>query len=332
MGPTNQCVARAGAMEAKGVFGLVSRESALVVNNILLAVGCFVVFTGTLWPMFAEMFWDRKLSVGAPFFEAAFTPFMVALGLILPIGAMLPWKRAHVGRTLRQLAPALILAVLLAGLVWTMQTGRSLLGPVGVFLGTWLVSGAVVDLLSRLGRGRDLSRLLRLPRADWGKAVAHSGLGITMLGISGLMAWQVEDIRTVQVGTPFQVGSYEFRLTDVQQNRGPNYFATTGTVEVTQAGAAVATLYPEKRSYPVAQMPTTEAAIDYRFLRDLYVVIGDEQDDGGWVMRTYIKPLANWIWAGCLLMALGGGLSLSDRRYRVAAGARKTAMQGVPAE
>ncbi|MBR9892694.1 heme lyase CcmF/NrfE family subunit [bacterium] len=325
--------ARAGAMQAKGVFGIVSRESALVANNILLAVACFVVFVGTLWPLVAEMLFGRKLSVGAPFFNMAFTPFMVMLGLLLPIGAMLSWKRAKVGRVLRQLAPALGLAIAVAGLFWTIQTGRSLLGPVGLFLGTWLVAGAITDLLSRIGKSRDYSRLMRLPRADWGKAVAHAGLGITMAGIAGLMAWQQEDIRVAELNQPFELGGYEFELLGVERVRGPNYFSTMGEVAVRQDGAEIAHLYPEKRDYPVAKMPTTEAAIDYRFLRDIYVVIGDPQTGGGWTMRVYIKPLANWIWAGCILMAIGGILSLTDRRFRVAAGARKTApAKGVPAE
>ncbi|MFZ5961491.1 heme lyase CcmF/NrfE family subunit [Thalassococcus sp. BH17M4-6] len=324
---------RANVMQAKGVFGVVSRESAVVANNILLAVACFVVFVGTMWPLVAEMAFDRKLSVGPPFFNLAFTPFMMLLGLILPLGSMMAWKRGKVSRTLRSLVPAFCLAVALAGLVWAMQTGRSLMGPIGVFLGVWLVAGAVTDLAGRLGQSRDLRRLARLPRADWGKALAHSGLGITMIGIAGLMAWQQEDIRVAQIGESFAVGGFELELRDVEEVRGPNYLSTMGVVGLSRNGTEVAELRPEKRNYPVAQMPTTEAAIDYRFLRDVYVVIGDAQDGGGWVLRTYIKPLANWIWAGCLIMALGGLVSLTDRRYRVAAGARKTrAAAAVPAE
>ncbi|MFD3191392.1 heme lyase CcmF/NrfE family subunit [Sedimentitalea sp. HM32M-2] len=324
---------RAGAMEAKGVFSMVSRESALVTNNILLAVACFVVFTGTMWPMIAEMFFGRKLSVGAPFFNMAFTPFMVLLGLIMPVGAMLPWKRGRLGRAMWPLRYAFVLAVALAVLAWAMQTGRSALGPVGLFLGAWMVFGALVDLWSRTGRRGDrLGRLLRLPRADWGKACAHSGLGVAMFAIAGLTAWEQEDIRVVQLGQPFQVGAYTLTLTDVVRAEGPNYYTTTGLVTLARGEREIAQLRPEKRDYPVARMPTTEAAIDYRFLRDVYVVIGDRQDDGGWTMRTYVKPLTNWIWGGCLLMALGGALSLSDRRFRVAAGARRTQAQGVPAE
>ncbi|SFT84183.1 heme lyase CcmF/NrfE family subunit [Sedimentitalea nanhaiensis] len=324
---------RAGAMEAKGVFGMISRESAVVTNNILLAVACFVVFTGTMWPLIAEMFFDRKLSVGPPFFNMAFTPFMVGLGLIMPVGAMLPWKRGRLGRAIWSLRYAFVLAVALGGMAWAMQTGRSMLGPVGLMLGSWMVFGALVDLWSRTGRsGGRLGRLLRLPRADWGKACAHAGLGITMFAIAGLTAWQQEDIRVVQMGEPFDVGAYTLTLQDVVQEEGPNYFVTAGAVTLAKDGREIAQMRPEKRQYPVARMPTTEAAIDYRFLRDVYVVLGDRQADGGWTMRTYVKPLTNWIWGGCLLMALGGALSLSDRRFRVAAGARRVAAQQVAAE
>jgi cytochrome c-type biogenesis protein CcmF len=324
--------ARATAMEAKGVFGLISRESGLVFNNILLAVSCFVVFIGTIWPLLAEMAFDRKLSVGAPFFNMAFSPFMLVLGIALPIGAMMPWKRASIRRTLKPLLPALGLAFALAGLAWAMQSGRSLFGPIGVFLGAWLVAGAAVDLWSRTGRSGRFARLLRLPRADWGKAVAHGGLGVTMLGVAGLMAWEQEDIRVVELNEPFEVAGYTLRLTEVNRVQGPNYFSTMATMELSKDGRAIGTLHPEKRQYPVARMPTTEAAIDGGFLRDIYAVIGDPQEGGGWAVRVYYKPLANWIWGGSILMALGGALSLSDRRYRVAAGARKRQPAGVPAE
>ena len=188
--------ARASALEAKGVFSMVSRESALLVNNVLLAVACFVVFIGTMWPLLAEMFFDRKLSVGPPFFNAAFTPFMIMLGLILPIGSAMPWKRAVISRALKPLRYAFVLAIAIGGLAYAMQSGRSLLGPLGLFLGAWIVMGTVVDLWGRTGRGSNrLRRLGRLPRADWGKMVAHAGLGVTMAGVAGLTAWSIDDIR-----------------------------------------------------------------------------------------------------------------------------------------
>ena len=324
---------RAGTMEAKGVFGLVSRESALLTNNILLAVSCFVVFVGTMWPLVAEMFFDRKLSVGPPFFNMAFTPFMLVLGLVLPVGAMMPWKRAEIKRAFYPLRYAFVLALAIAGLVWVMQTGRSILGPIGVFLAAWVVMGAVIDLASRTGRGGGRwGRLLRLPRADWGKMLSHSGLGITMLGVAGITSWQYEDIRVAQIGQPYDVGAYTITLNGVADSEGPNYLATIADITLSKDGRVLSEMRPEKRIYPVAQMPTTEAAIDYNLARDVYVVIGDEQDAGGWAVRTYVKPLTNWIWIGCAFMALGGCFSLSDRRFRVAAGARKTNAKAVPAE
>jgi len=320
--------ARAGVMEAKGVFSLVSRESALVFNNILLAVSAFVVFIGTIWPLIAEMAFDRTLSVGEPFFNAAFTPFFTLLAVILPVGAMLPWKRARLPRVFKSLVPALILAIALGGLAFALNTGRSLLGPIGVALGAWLVVGAIIDLYTRSGRGnlgQRVGRMFRLPRADWGKAIAHGGLGLTIFGVATLMAWQAEDIRVVNVGDSFEVAGYEVTLVGVNKVPGPNYNSTMAEMKVVKDGRDVATLFPEKRFYPVAGMPTTEAAIHQNLARDVYLVIGDAQDNGGWAVRSYVKPFANWIWLGTIIMAIGGAFSLSDRRYRVAASGRKAA-------
>ena len=324
--------ARANVMQSKGVFGLVSRESVLVVNNLLLGVAAFVVFVGTIWPLIAEMFFDRKLSVGAPFFNLAFSPFMVALGLILPFGSMLPWKRAQAGRVLRRLIPAFLLALAVLALTWSMQTGNSALGPVGLFLGAWLVAGAATDLWTRGRKGDRLGRLRRLPRADWGKAVAHSGLGVTMAGVAAMMAWEAEDIRVVQVGESYEIAGFTLTLENVRDVDGPNYISTMAELTLAKDDRVIGSMFPEKRNYPVAQMPTTEAALNNGFLRDVYVAVGDPQANGGWAIRTYYKPLANWIWGGSILMAIGGALSLSDRRYRVAAGARRRREKGIPAE
>jgi len=326
--------ARAGAMEARGVFSLVSRESALVLNNILLAVSALVVFVGTIWPLFAEIILGRTLSVGAPFFDAAFTPFFMSLAVILPPGAMLAWKRGTIAKAMQPLWGVVVLAVALAGLAFALQTGKSALGPVGVALGVWVVFGALTDLWQRTGRqgiAARLGRLGRLPRSDWGKAIAHAGLGITIFGIATLTAWQQEDIRTAQIGESFAVGAWEITLESVERAEGPNYSATVAAMRVSRDGKEIATLHPEKRFYPVAAMPTTEAAIRNGFLRDIYLVIGDAQTDGGYAVRTYIKPFANWIWGGAILMALGGLVSLTDRRLRVAAGASRR-VEGVPAE
>ncbi|MFA9230656.1 MAG: heme lyase CcmF/NrfE family subunit [Microgenomates group bacterium] len=327
--------ARASVLEAKGIFSMVSRESALVANNLLLAVAAFVVFIGTIWPLVAELIWGRSLSVGAPFFDAAFTPFMVLLAIILPIGAMMPWKRAEIGRTLRQLRGALALALAAVLLGYAVQSGKSALGPIGLGLGVWVVSGAVSDLWARMGKGAlstRFARFSRLPRADWGKVTAHSGMGITVFAVAAMTAWATEDIRVVKIGESFALGAYNITLVKVSDVAGPNYTSTMAEMRVVRDGVDVVTLYPEKRFYPVAAMPTTEASIDYGIWRDLYLVIGDAQADGGYAVRSYIKPFANWLWGGAMIMALGGLLSLTDRRFRIAAGARRTVPAPQPAE
>ncbi len=326
---------RAPVLEAKGVFSTVSRESALVINNVLLAVSSFVIFIGTMWPLFAEMLFDRVLSVGPPFFNMAFTPFMVALAMVLPIGAMLPWKRGNLSRTMRPLWGLAVFSVAMGAVTWALQTGNSPLVPIGLALAVWVVLGSCADLWSRTGRGDvtgRLRRLTRLPRADWGKATAHAGLGISVFAVASLMGWETEDIRVVQIGESYDKGAYTLTLDSVDRVQGPNYTSTMATISAERDGRHVTTLYPEKRFYPIAGMPTTQAAIDYGIWRDLYITLGDPQDNGGWAVRTYIKPFANWLWFGSALMALGGLLSLSDRRYRVAAGAAKQPRGAVPAE
>jgi cytochrome c-type biogenesis protein CcmF len=325
--------ARAGVMQAQGAFGTVSRESALVLNNILLAVSAFVVFIGTIWPLVAELVFGRTLSVGPPFFDAAFTPFMVLLAIVLPLGSLLAWKRGSLNRARLPLAGLAVLAMAMAGLFYAIYAGRSLLGPAGVLLGVWVVGGAALDLWMRSGRGNikeRLGRILRFPRGDWGKTVAHAGMGVTIFGVAAMTAWQQEDIRVVKIGETFEVGAYSFTLDDVEQVAGPNYSSTLATVTTRRGNGAPVLMTPEKRFYPVAQMATTEAAITNGILRDLYVVIGDPQTNGGFAMRVYIKPFANWIWGGAMLMAIGGVISLSDRRLRFAVGAKR-ALQ-VPAE
>jgi cytochrome c-type biogenesis protein CcmF len=320
---------RARVMEAKGLFAPVSREGALVFNNLILAVSCFVVFVGTLWPLVAEVVWNQRLSVGEPFFNAAFTPFMVALAVILPVGSVLAWKRGRIDRAALPLWPFAILSVALGALAYALQTGTSALGPVGLALGAWVVFGAARDIWAKAGR---IGRLWLLPRADWGKALAHTGFGVLVFACAAMNAWVVEDIRVLKTGESFALGPYTVTMQDVREVRGANFDSTTADMVVTRDGAPVVTLQPEKRFYPVAGMPTTEAAIDYGLWRDLYLTVGDPQDGGGYAVRSYIKPFANWLWIGAALMALGAVVSLSDRRWRIAAGARARRTAAVPAE
>ena len=326
---------RAREMRSTSAFNLVSRESGLVLNNLLLVVAAAVVFCGTIWPLVAEITTGRKLSIGAPFFDMTFTPFMVVIAMALPIGALLPWKRAQLGRTMQPLWGVLALSVALGALVWAMQTGGRMLAPIGVTLSAWLVLGVFAELGTRIKLGKtnaaeSMHRLRNLPRSDWGKAVAHAGLGLTIFGISMITALEVEDIRVAHIADRFVVGEYEFLFHGVEKFNGPNYSVDQGHLTAFKNDVKVAELFPEKRFYHVQGMPTTEAAIDQSLTRDLYIALGDQQD-GGWVVRTYIKPYANWLWIGAIVMALGGMLSLTDRRYRVATTGRKT-LNAVPAE
>ena len=328
---------RASKLQSNSAFGIISRESGLVVNNLLLVAAAAVVFFGTIWPLVAEITTGRKLSVGAPFFELAFTPFMILLAMFLPIGAMLSWKRAQLGKTVKNLRGAMTLASAVGILIWSRETGGRMMAPVGLALAAWLVFGTLVDLGTRVRFGKIpfaqvLRRLRNLPRSDWGKAVAHTGLGLTIWGIAAVTAWEVEDIRVVNVGDSFTVGAYDFEFNSVSREQGKNYSADLGHVTAYENGKVVAQLYPEKRFYPVQRMPTTEAAIQTTLTRDLYVVLGDRQADGSWAMRTYIKPFTVWIWIGSITMALGGLLSMTDRRYRVASTARRKEPDAVPAE
>ena len=309
---------RAGSMDSRGVFSTVSRESALVTNNLLLVTSCFVVLIGTIWPLIAELVSGRKLSVGPPFFNIAFTPFIIGLAVILPIGSTLPWKRST-RRTIVRLWPLSLLCIALMGLIWTIQTGRSLIGPIGLGLGIWLILGVLIELYQRSGKGRGgLRRIFSIPLSDLGKITAHAGLGVTICGVAGLTAWQVEDIRIMKVGERIEISEFSLVLDSVNEVEGPNYFSSMAEVKLLRDEQLISVLYPERRYYPVADVPTTEAGINSGFFRDVYVVVGEEQPQGGFAVRTFIKPLANWIWTGAIIMAFGGLLSLMDRRYRVA--------------
>jgi len=328
---------RADKLKSASVFSTISRESGLVLNNLLLSVAAAVVFVGTVWPLVIEFSTGEKVSVGAPFFDLAFTPFMVVLAMALPIGAILPWKRAKIGRAIKPLWGALALSVALGALVWSLQTGGRMMGPIGITLSSWIILGALADLGTRarfrqIPLSGSLRRLRNLPRSDWGKVLAHCGLGLTIFGISAVTAWEVEDIRTAQFGESYNVSGYTFTLNTVEQIEGPNYSSLRGEVSATK-GAESLLLYPEKRIFNVQQVPTTEAAIDMGLTRDVYVVLGDLQDNGGFAVRVYIKPFSNWIWIGTLVMAFGGLMSLFDRRYRVAAPSRKAVpIAAAPAE
>ena len=330
---------RAEKISADGVFAPVSRESALLLNNALLGVSAAAVFIGTMAPMVYEAF-GKTITVGPPYFDWVFGLLMLPLILALPIGAMTPWKRGDIAKVMSKLWIAVALSLLAAGAAWAVLNGAGVLAPLGAALTTWLILGAAIDLAER-ARWRP-ARLLRVPRADWGKAFGHAGLGLMVFGITMVTALETEDIRIVRPGDRFELGGYDFVFRGAEQQPGPNYRAETGEVEVYRDGVLETVLTPQKRFFTVQRMTTTEASIREGLIDDVYVVLGDRRTEGenagAWALRTYVKPFANWIWIGSLVMAFGGVVSLTDRRHRVGAPARRkaratpSASAAVPAE
>ena len=306
---------RARTLAPSGAFSPVSREAALIGNNLLLLVATGVILIGTFWPLLAEVLFDQILTVGPPFFDLAFTPFMILLALLLTPGASLPWKRGTLRRVGRRVRAPAALACLVGVLIALWRGG--LTAPVGLALATWLVAGSAAELIGKLRTGAGGWMLTRTRTADWGKGLAHAGLGITIAGIAAITAWEREDIRTARPGDRFEIGGYGFAMASLERREGANFTAITAQFDITRDGQLITQLRPERRFYPVAGTRTTEAAIDMGLLRDLYLVIGDPGEGGAVTVRTYIKPLANWIWAGAMIMALGAALSLIDRRLRI---------------
>ncbi|MBE9603907.1 heme lyase CcmF/NrfE family subunit [Acetobacteraceae bacterium H6797] len=321
---------RAPSMAPTGLFQAISREGALVLNNLLLCSIAAVVFTGTLWPMFADLLWNHKLSVGAPFFNSTVFPLAVPLILGMALGPLMPWKRATLAPVLRRLWIATGAAGLALILAYAFS-GQQILPALGFMAAIWLIVAAGTDIADRIGLGRTtprnaLNRAKGLPRAAWGAAMAHAGFGVTILGIAG-MGLATDNIAALKPGESLRHAGYEWRLDSIRDVLGPNFSARQATVTVLRDGKVVTIMYPARRFFPLARQTTTEAAITTSMGGDLYAVLGEEQD-GRAVLRVHDNPLAPWIWLGGAIMALGGGISLSDRRIRIAAPAAKKAPRG----
>ncbi|MDA0663261.1 MAG: heme lyase CcmF/NrfE family subunit [Proteobacteria bacterium] len=324
---------RAPMLKGGGLFAPVSREGALVLNNLLLATAAAVVFLGTLYPLLLDAVDGGKVSVGAPFFNATFVPLMVPLLIACPIGAMMAWKRGDLTGVLGRLKVAVIMALAVAMGTVVIDGNSDIVAALAMGVAAWLVTGAALDLAERTGLfrisfGETLRRAANLPRSTWGTAIAHSALGIMVAGITASSSWQTERIQIVRQGDVVELAGYEVTFKGAGTVPGPNYTALRGTFELTSGGKPVTMLYPEKRTYPAEKSTTTEAAIHTTPLADVYVVLGDADGKGGWATRIYHNPLVPWIWAGAIFMAIGGMVSLSDRRLRVGApkrAARKAA-------
>jgi cytochrome c-type biogenesis protein CcmF len=311
---------RAPALKGGGLFAPISREGALLMNNLLLATAAATVLLGTIYPLILDTFGGGSVSVGPPYYNATFMPIVLPLIALTAIGPMMSWKRADLPGVLGRLKLALAVAAVAGLLAWWWQ-GGPVLALLGIALGGWLLTGSLVELIGRtraLAPG-GIKRLRRLPRAAWGMTLAHAGIAIAILGMTGSAAWKQEDIRVLKPGESASIAGYSYRLDEVTRLPGPNYEATRARITVSRDGQTVAVLHPEKRFFPVAQTATTEAAIRMLGLGDLYGVIGEEDGKGGWTLRFYYEPLVPLIWVGLLIMAAGGVVSLSDRRYRVGA-------------
>ena len=304
-------------------FALVSRETFLLANNVLLVVACAAVLLGTLYPVLLDALGLGKISVGAPYFDSVFVPLMALLVVLMGVGPLARWKQAELpdlARRLRWAAGAALVAAALAG--W--RAGHfSWLASLGLLLAFWVVAALATDLWERLRpaggvRASVLHRLRQVPRATAGMMVAHLGMAVFIFGVTMVQTYQVERDVNMNLGDTTEVGGYTFTFRGVRDQAGPNYNATQGLVVVTQGGREIAQMRPEKRVYRVQGNPMTEAAIQTGLTRDLYVALGQPTEGQAWIVRIYYKPFVTWIWGGCVFMALGGLLAASDRRYRTA--------------
>ncbi len=330
--------ARASALKQGGLFAPISREGALVLNNLFLTTACATVFVGTLYPLALEVLTGDKISVGAPFFNLTFGPLFVPLMIAMPFGPMLAWKRGDLLGAAQRLMAAGVAALLGIALAWAWARGGSALAPLAIGLAVFVIAGAVSDIAERIMLFRvpsviALRRARGLPRSAWGTAFAHAGIGIALVGIVCETTWNSEYIGTMKPHDSVPIAGYQLTLDGLTQRQGPNYHELVAAFSVAKDGERLSVMKPSKRSFSTRGMSTTEAALLTRGVSQLYISLGDTSADGGIVVRIYHKPLVLLIWFGPVLMALGGVLSLSDRRLRVGVPKPAKALRGLqPAE
>ncbi|MBS7539404.1 heme lyase CcmF/NrfE family subunit [Ancylobacter lacus] len=315
---------RAPLLRQGGIFAPVSREGALVLNNLLLTAAAAAVFVGTLYPLALEAWNGAKITVGPPYFNLTVGALMLPVVAVMPFGPLLAWKRGDIAGVAQRLMLACGLAIVIGLGVAYAEHGGPALAPVGVGLAAFVMLGAVADLAERAGVGRvpaatAWARLRGLPRAAFGTALAHAGIGICLLGIVAETSWSSERIAGIQPGGTISVGRYELTLERMEPRTGPNYRDVAGVFRIREGGVERGTVTSSKRLFLARNMPTTEAGIRTFGFGQLYVSLGDELANGGIGIRAYWKPLVTLIWLGAVVMALGGVLSLSDRRLRVGA-------------
>ncbi|WFS01768.1 heme lyase CcmF/NrfE family subunit [Rhizobium tumorigenes] len=320
---------RAPRLTSGGLFAPISREGALVLNNLILTVSCGTVLTGTLYPLALETLTDDKISVGPPFFNLTFGLLMIPLLLAVPFGPLLAWKRGDLLGAFQRLYTAAGLAFVAALVLFYVQHGGPVMAVLGLAAGLFLIFGAATDLWFRAGIGKvaaDVAwrRFAGLPRSAFGSALAHAGLGVTVLGIVAVSTFQTENILDMKPGSTTELGGYSLHFDGMKPGIGPNFTEDRGTFTVSRGGVAVATVSSAKRIFTARKSATTEAGILTFGLSQLYVSLGDAGANGSIVVRIWWKPLIVCIWGGAIIMALGGMVSLSDRRLRVGAPSRRS--------
>jgi len=313
---------RAPKVGLGGSFDTVSRESMLLSNNVLLVVATGSVLLGTLYPLFLDALGLGKISVGPPYFESVFVPLMVPAVFLMGLGPFARWKKASLPEIAIRLRWAFAASAVTA-LLLPLVLGRwSPMISLGLLLAFWVVASAIVNLYSKIKQGRADQRvwekLNALSRSYYGMQLAHLGIAVFVIGVTLVKGYEMEKDVRMELGDVAHAGGYDFQFKGVADVSGPNYEAVRGTVTVSKGGHFIRDMYPEKRTYQATGMQQTEAAIDTGLFRDLYLSLGEPVSRGAWSMRIYYKPFVDWIWGGCFMMALGGVLAVSDRRYRLA--------------
>ncbi len=309
---------RAPKVGLGGRFALMSKETLLLINNVLLVVTAGSVLLGTLYPLIIDALGLGKLSVGPPYFQTVFVPLMAPLLFLIAVGPVARWKEARVADLVQRLKLAAVLALLAGvGLPFVFGGWTPLVG-MGLLLAVWIVTSAVIEIRQRLKVGTGRPAL-----SFWGMHLAHIGVAVFVIGVTLVKGYETEqDVRMAPNDT-VAIGGYTVRMVGVREMMGPNYRSSMGDFELLRDGKVLRALHPEKRAYLASAMPMTEAAIDSNPLRDVYVSMGEPLDEegvtGAWSVRVHYKPFVTWIWGGCLLMALGGALAIADRRYRLSA-------------
>ena len=307
---------RAPRVKSGGTFAGFSRETLLLVNNVILVTAAISVLLGTLYPLILDAMGLGKISVGPPYFSTVFVPLMLPLAVLIGIGPATRWKQDDASSVVRRVLPIFIAAAAVSlMLLFALTSHVSVMTALSVTIGLWVMASAVRGLLERARKRHGGWR--GMPRAFIGMSLAHFGVGVFILGVTLTSAYNVEKDLRMDRGSAVTIAGYTFTFDGIQQIPGPNYTANQGTMHVTRAGKEIATLHPQKRVYRVQTNPMTEASIDMGVFRDLYVSLGEPVDNGAWSVRVYYKPFIRWIWSGALIMALGGMFAASDRRYRV---------------